>query len=84
MPGGLAALRTLAPVRRRAAGIGLQQVIRLERRVEELTAAVDENGYLAGRLERRVGELEASLVPMLAQRHDWLAEHAREPDEPPG
>jgi hypothetical protein len=82
--GGLASVRTFAPVRRLAAGIGLQQVVRLERRVDELTAAVDENAYLAGRLEQRVTELEAALVPMLAERHEWLAEHGREPDDASG
>jgi hypothetical protein len=74
----------LAPVRRLAAGIGLQQVVRLERRVDEVTVAVDENAYLARRLERRVSELEASLVPTLAERHEWLAAHAREPDNGSG
>jgi hypothetical protein len=73
--------RSLGPVRRLAAGIGLQQVVRLERRVAELTEAVDENSYLAVGLERRVAELEAALVPMLADRQQWLAVHGRDPDD---
>jgi hypothetical protein len=75
--GGLVRARSAGVVRRLATGTGLQQLLRLERRVDELVVAVDENAYLAVGLERRVTQIEASLVPMLAEREEWFAEHGR-------
>ena len=62
--------------RRVASGIGLEQVLRLERAVDAVAEAAEENAVLGSGLERRVTELERSLVPLLEARHRWLADHA--------
>ena len=60
---------TVKAVRRVAVGIGLHQVIALERAVDDLAEAVAENALLEVGLERRVSELEQSLLPVLVARH---------------
>ena len=60
--------RTVAAVRRVGVGIGLQQVIALERAVDDLAEAVQENALLQAGLERRVAEVEMSLIPVLVAR----------------
>ncbi len=62
--------------RRVASGIGLEQVLRLERAADAVAEAAGENAALAAGLERRLTELERSLVPVLEARHRWLADHA--------
>ncbi len=66
--------------RRLAAGIGLEQVVRLERLVDSVSEAVDENTRLEGGLARKVREVEHSLVPVLEARQLWLAERAGHAD----
>ena len=65
----------LDAARRVASGIGLEQVLRLERAVDAVAEAADENAVLEAGLERRVTELERSLVPVLEARQRWLADH---------
>jgi hypothetical protein len=65
--------------RRVASGIGLEQVLRLERTVDAVAEAAEENAVLGSGLERRVTELERRLVPLLEARHRWLAENADAP-----
>ena len=54
--------------RRIAAGTGLEEVLRLRRRVESLEVAVAENSALAEPLEAQVTALEQSLVVALEHR----------------
>ncbi|GEP38752.1 hypothetical protein NPS01_24150 [Nocardioides psychrotolerans] len=54
--------------RRIAAGTGLEEVLRLRRRVESLEVAVAENSALAEPLEAQVAALEQSLVVALEHR----------------
>lgn len=71
-----------APVegaRRLAAGIGLEQVWRMERLVDDVAEGVEENALLEAGLARRVAELEVSLVPVLEARQRWHAEHPVDP-----
>ncbi|MGZ4445157.1 MAG: hypothetical protein ACXVEC_00525 [Nocardioides sp.] len=62
-----------AVARRAVAGVGLDEVIRLARRVDSLAVAVTENAALAVPLEARVAELEQALVGPLEHRRDFLA-----------
>ena len=64
----------LAVARRVAAGVGLEEVIRLQRRVDALAESVAENTLLEGSLTDLVAGLERSLVGPLEQRQQWLAE----------
>jgi DNA-binding HxlR family transcriptional regulator len=70
----------LDAARRVASGIGLEQVLRLERSVDAVAEAAAENAVLDVGLEHRVTELERSLVPLLEARQRWLAEHAHSAD----
>jgi hypothetical protein len=63
-----------------ASGIGLEQVLRLERAVDAVAEAAGENAALEAGLERRVTELERSLTPLLEARQRWLADHAHGAD----
>jgi len=54
--------------RRMAAGTGLEEVLRLQRRVEDLEEAVAENSALAGPLAAQVAALEQALVAPLEHR----------------
>lgn len=54
--------------RRMAAGTGLEEVLRLQRRVEDLEEAVAENSLLAGPLAAQVTALEQALVGPLEHR----------------
>ncbi|GCD91618.1 hypothetical protein [Nocardioides sp. LS1] len=65
--------RTVA--RRVVAGIGLDEVIHLQRRVDELAVAVAENAALAVPLAAKVTELEQALVGPLQQRRRFRDEH---------
>jgi hypothetical protein len=67
----------MAVARRVAAGVGLEEVIHLERRVDALAEGVAENAVLAGPLEVLVAGLERSLVTPLEQRERMLARRAR-------
>ena len=67
----------MAVARRVAAGVGLEEVIHLERRVDALAEAVDENARLAEPLEALVAGLERSLVAPLEHRARMLARRAR-------
>jgi hypothetical protein len=51
---------------------GLQDVTLLERDVRALSEAVDENALLEPGLERRVAELETTLLSVLSARHRGL------------
>jgi hypothetical protein len=73
----------LGAARRVASGIGLEQVLRLERTVDAVAEAAEENAVLASGLELRVTELERSLVPLLEARQRWLADHAHAADHTP-
>ncbi len=79
---------SLGAARRVASGIGLEQVLRLERTVDAVAEAAEENSVLQAGLERRVSELERSLVPLLEDRQRWLADnkqradHAKSDDDP--
>ena len=64
----------MAVARRVAAGVGLDDVIRLGRRVDVLAESVDENTLLEGPLTDLVAGLERSLVGPLEQRQQRLAE----------
>lgn len=55
-------------VRRVAAGTGLEEVLRLQRRIESLEVAVAENTALAEPLEAQVAALEQALVGSLEHR----------------
>lgn len=54
--------------RRMAAGTGLEEVLRLQRRVEDLEEAVAENTLLAEPLAAQVTALEQALVGPLEHR----------------
>lgn len=54
--------------RRVAAGIGLDEVIELRRRVDELAEAVAENAALEEPLKERVADLERALIGPLEHR----------------
>lgn len=54
--------------RRVAAGTGLEEVLRLQRRVDDLEEAVAENTLLAGPLAAQVSALEQALVSPLEHR----------------
>lgn len=54
--------------RRMAAGTGLEEVLRLQRRVEDLEEAVAENTLLADPLAAQVTALEQALVGPLEHR----------------
>lgn len=54
--------------RRMAAGTGLEEVLRLQRRVEDLEEAVAENTLLADPLAAQVTALEQALVDPLEHR----------------
>ncbi|MFA6576693.1 MAG: hypothetical protein WCS84_14825 [Nocardioides sp.] len=54
--------------RRMAAGTGLEEVLRLQRRVEDLEEAVAENTALAEPLTAQVTALEQALVGPLTHR----------------
>ena len=62
-----------AVARRAVAGVGLDEVIRLARRVDSLAVAVTENAALATKLEARVAELEQALVAPLEHRQGFLS-----------
>ena len=64
----------MAVARRVAAGVGLDDVIRLGRRVDALAESVAENTLLEGPLTELVAGLERSLVGPLEQRQQRLAE----------
>ena len=64
----------MAVARRVAAGVGLDDVIRLGRRVDALAESVAENTLLEGPLTDLVAGLERSLVGPLEQRQLRLAE----------
>lgn len=64
----------MAVARRVAAGVGLDDVIRLGRRVDALAESVAENTLLEGPLTDLVAGLERSLVDPLEQRQHRLAE----------
>ena len=64
----------MAVARRVAAGVGLDDVIRLGRRVDALAESVAENTLLEGPLTDLVAGLERSLVGPLEQRQHRLAE----------
>ena len=68
----------LDAARRVASGIGLEQVLRLERSVDAVAEAAAENAVLDVGLDRRITELERSLVPLLESRQRWLSEHAND------
>ena len=61
--------RTVRAARRVAGVSGLQDVIVLERAIESLAEAVEENALLEAGLDRRVAELEARLLSVLVGRH---------------
>ena len=61
--------------RRMASGTGLEEVLRLQRRVEDLEEAVAENSKLAGPLTAQVAALEQALVGPLEQRVRMLRRH---------
>ena len=60
--------------RRAAAGVGLDDLIHLKRRVDALAEAVEENAALAEPLAARVTGLEQSLVAPLEHRQRLVAE----------
>ena len=64
----------MAVARRAAAGVGLDDVIRLGRRVDALAESVAENTRLEGPLTDLVAGLERSLVAPLERRQAQLAE----------
>ena len=64
----------MAVARRVAAGVGLDDVIRLGRRVDALAESVAENTLLEGPLTDLVAGLERSLVGPLERRQRQLAE----------
>jgi hypothetical protein len=64
----------MAVARRVAAGVGLDDVIRLGRRVDALADSVAENARLEGPLTDLVAGLERSLVGPLELRQQRLAE----------
>lgn len=64
----------MAVARRVAAGVGLEDVIRLGRRVDALAESVAENTLLEGPLTDLVAGLERSLVDPLERRQEQLAE----------
>lgn len=61
--------------RRVVAGIGLDEVIDLRRRVDDLAEAVDENAALEEPLRARVADLERALVGPLEQRRRLGSPH---------
>lgn len=67
----------IAVARRVAAGVGLEDVIRLQRRVDAVAESVAENALLEGPLTDLVAGLERSLVAPLEQRQRRLAELRR-------
>jgi len=64
--------------RRVASGVGLDEVIRLGRRVDALAESVAENTLLEGPLTDLVAGLERSLVGPLERRQRRLAELERQ------
>lgn len=64
--------RAEALARRLAASTGIEEVLRLKRRVEDLTEAVAENAALEVPLAARVAELEQSLIGALEDRQRLL------------
>jgi hypothetical protein len=62
--------RGRALARRVAAGVGLEELLRLQRRVDALAEAVGENTALAAPLAERVTALERSLVAPLERRQE--------------
>lgn len=67
----------IAVARRVAAGVGLEDVIRLQRRVDALAESVAENTLLEAPLTDLVTGLERSLVGPLERRQRRLAELRR-------
>ncbi|MDN4174969.1 hypothetical protein QWY28_18545 [Nocardioides sp. SOB77] len=67
--------RSSGVLRRVAAGTGVEEVLALERQVEELADAVAENAALEVPLTAIVAELEQSLVGPLEHRLRQVAEH---------
>ena len=65
--------RTVA--RRVVAGIGLDEVLHLQRRVDELEVAAAENAALAVPLAAKLTELERALVGPLEQRQRFRDAH---------
>lgn len=61
--------------RRVAAGIGLDEVIELRRRVDDLAEAVAENAALEEPLKARVADLERALIGPLEHRRRLLRSH---------
>ena len=62
--------------RRVAAGTGLEEVLRLQRRVESLEVAVAENTTLAEPLTAQVAALEQALVVSLEHRVRQVRKHS--------
>lgn len=62
--------------RRVATGTGLEEVLRLQRRVESLEVAVAENSALAEPLEAQVAALEQALVMPLEHRVRQVRNHS--------
>lgn len=60
--------------RRIAAGTGIEDVLRLQRRVDALAESVAENAALEGPLTARVTELELALIEPLEHRLRLLDE----------
>ena len=70
--------RTVRAARRVAGVSGLQDVTMLEREVDNLAEAVEENALLEVGLDHRVAELEATLLSVLVARHGVPGSHDRE------
>ena len=75
--------RTVRAARRVAGVSGLQDVIVLERAIENLAEAVEENALLEAGLDRRVAELEATLLIVLVGRHEGQGSPDGEPASSP-
>lgn len=67
-------MRPLDAARRVATGIGLREVLGLERAVDAVAEGVEENAALEVPLGRRIAELEQALAPLLEHRLRFMAD----------
>ncbi|MDN4162233.1 hypothetical protein [Nocardioides abyssi] len=69
-------VRSSEVLRRVAAGTGVEEVLALERRVDRLAEAVEENAALEVPLTAMVAELEQALVAPLEHRLRFIEERS--------
>ncbi|GGO77701.1 hypothetical protein [Nocardioides deserti] len=69
-------VRSSGVLRRVAAGTGVEEVLALEKQVDQLAEAIEENAALEVPLTAMVAELEQALVGPLEHRMRFIAERS--------